>query len=196
MRETHRLCEHHTPDRLQYIAAHEDAERRHARGEVQTQCPVCKIWLWPHEQGVPPVQTAPRTSTPLSEAVARLKAMSDVDLVTEFGNVSFDCGEFTESYEDEDGRRVRYDDVSARTDALRDELLRRLDAVAEGREKIAEVLPMLERANSDLMWIESGHFDSVEEVVSEISDAASHVSDAVFTLKQAFPPPPAPTEPG
>lgn len=54
-------CAHHRRDRLGYLAAFNDAQVRTARGEAQTQCPKCKLWLWPHEIGTPP--GAPREDT-------------------------------------------------------------------------------------------------------------------------------------
>lgn len=51
---TNDRCQWHRPKTLGYVAAHEDAERRMKRGEKQTQCPVCKRWLWKHEMGEKP----------------------------------------------------------------------------------------------------------------------------------------------
>jgi len=42
-------CPTHKPDNLGYLAAHADADRRMAKGEKQTQCPICKYYFWKHE---------------------------------------------------------------------------------------------------------------------------------------------------
>jgi hypothetical protein len=34
---------------LSYLAFHADAERRTKAGQVQKQCPVCKLWRWPDQ---------------------------------------------------------------------------------------------------------------------------------------------------
>ncbi len=46
-------CAHHAP-KLGYLQAHFDADERIANGEEQIQCPLCKLYLWPHELGVAP----------------------------------------------------------------------------------------------------------------------------------------------
>lgn len=43
---------HRPPQKLPYYySSFEDAERRHAKGQEQIQCPDCLYWLWPDEFG-------------------------------------------------------------------------------------------------------------------------------------------------
>lgn len=42
---------------LSYLAAFADAEARDKRGEKQTRCPACGLWLWPDE--VPATRAKP-----------------------------------------------------------------------------------------------------------------------------------------
>ena len=51
-------CGHHTRDQLSFLRAFQDAEQRLAKGEKQTQCPECHLWLWPEEMGVKPPSAA------------------------------------------------------------------------------------------------------------------------------------------
>ncbi len=46
-------CYYHTRSTLGYIAWHRWAERRARKGDKQTQCPDCKLWLFPEEWGDP-----------------------------------------------------------------------------------------------------------------------------------------------
>lgn len=42
------ICVHRVST-LPYLAFHEDADRRHKRGEKQRKCPVCLKWFWESE---------------------------------------------------------------------------------------------------------------------------------------------------
>jgi len=48
-------CAWHTQDKLGYLQAHEDAGKRAANGERQTQCVVCGYWFWPNEFDIDPL---------------------------------------------------------------------------------------------------------------------------------------------
>lgn len=48
------ICPWHTPEWLGYLSASADAEERIEGGERQSQCPICRLWLWPHEMGDKP----------------------------------------------------------------------------------------------------------------------------------------------
>jgi len=50
----YKKCSWHTPNNYSYIQAHEDAEKRMAKGEVQTLCNICKLYYWSNEIGVNP----------------------------------------------------------------------------------------------------------------------------------------------
>jgi hypothetical protein len=45
------MCESHKPIllKLSYVAAHNEAERRMAKGQKQKQCPVCHLWFFKDE---------------------------------------------------------------------------------------------------------------------------------------------------
>lgn len=42
------------PERLLYLAAHDDAQRRLRKGERQQRCPECGLWKWSHQFKVKP----------------------------------------------------------------------------------------------------------------------------------------------
>jgi len=45
-------CNHtHIISNMGYLAAHDDAEKRIAKGQKQKQCPICKLWLFEDEYG-------------------------------------------------------------------------------------------------------------------------------------------------
>lgn len=46
-------CYWHARSTLGYIAWHRWADRRTAKGDEQTRCPDCKLWLFPEEWGDP-----------------------------------------------------------------------------------------------------------------------------------------------
>lgn len=46
-------CTHHRLLSHQYLAWHDEAERRHRAGNKQSRCPKCGYWLWDDEIGVP-----------------------------------------------------------------------------------------------------------------------------------------------
>lgn len=48
------MCDWHKPDKLDYLSAHADADRRIAAGQRQSKCSICKFWLWHHERGAKP----------------------------------------------------------------------------------------------------------------------------------------------
>lgn len=39
-------CASHKESGLDYLASHLDANKRHAKGQKQQQCPTCGYWLW------------------------------------------------------------------------------------------------------------------------------------------------------
>lgn len=46
-----RACPHHFRSDLGYMAASEQADQLLSEGVEQSQCPVCRLWFWPHEMG-------------------------------------------------------------------------------------------------------------------------------------------------
>jgi len=52
--EALRICAHHTPIQLGYIAKAEWAEAKVKSGEKQSQCPTCKRWFFNEEMGKRP----------------------------------------------------------------------------------------------------------------------------------------------
>lgn len=42
-------CKRHKPDKLSYLQAFADADRRLKNKERQIQCNICKFWFWQHE---------------------------------------------------------------------------------------------------------------------------------------------------
>ncbi len=48
-----KACSHHTMLKLGYIQWQDYAKDNYDNGIEQSQCPVCKLWLFPEEMGNP-----------------------------------------------------------------------------------------------------------------------------------------------